>query len=106
MPAKRKTPDKLHKLAIVKTQFAVDVLFHGRYREGLREVEEALSYDPEYTRALNVKALALAALGRPDDSIETAEKFIALDPDNGISYSVLGTCYERAGDLSKADTAI
>jgi Flp pilus assembly protein TadD len=106
MAAKQEKKDKLRELTEVITQFAVDLMYRGKYEKALKEVEEALSYDPGYNRALNVKALALSSLERFDESIAAAEKSIDLDPNEGISHSILGVCYGRAGNLDKADAAL
>jgi Flp pilus assembly protein TadD len=105
MSAKRNIADRMREVIALKTQYAVDLWYRGKHERALLEAEEALSYDPKYIRALNVKAATLAALERFDESIETAKKSVEMDENNGISYSILGICYGYAGKLEEADAA-
>ncbi|MCP4228799.1 MAG: tetratricopeptide repeat protein, partial [bacterium] len=87
----------------VKTQNAVDFWFEGKYEKALQELEIVFALNPDYIRAHHVKALALSGLEKYRESIEIARKSIEFEPENGVSYSILGNCLLNAGKNAEAE---
>ncbi len=53
----------------------------------LRYFDKALEIDPDNTAALNNKGLALAKLGRDDESIAYFDKALEIDPNDAYSLN-------------------
>ena len=94
--------ENIEHAVIAKTQTAVDLWFDQKYEKALDELDIVFRLNPNYVRAHNVKALALAGLGKYEESFEAAHKSIEIDPNNGISYSIFGICYSKSGNNDEA----
>jgi Flp pilus assembly protein TadD len=60
---------------------------------------------PQYTRALNIQALALAFTGRSEEALAVLATALAAAPEKAGLHSALGLAFERCGDLGHAAVA-
>lgn len=96
---------KIEQIVAMKTQTAVDFWFEEKYEKTLAGLEIVFELNPNFIRAHNLKALALAGLGRYEESFAAVRQSFEIDPDSGITYSVLGSCLTKAGRHDEAETA-
>jgi hypothetical protein len=66
-------------------QIAGNLYAHGKCLSALFASEKAISMDPQFGRAWNVKGAALHCLGRNREALEAFTKAIELDPDLEIA---------------------
>lgn len=71
--------DSLHLLGLIHYQ-------RGAHAEALRDIDRALSINPEVSAAHNSRAAALNGLGRFTDAIAACDRAIALDPGNAEAF--------------------
>jgi len=64
----------------VRTNLAQILVTQGRFEEGLRELELALRYEPDYPPALILKALALTGAKQDRPAIETLRHCLRVAP--------------------------
>ncbi len=76
-----------------------------RFDDALVLTAQALSRRPQYSRALNIHALALAFTGRPDEALAVLATALAAAPEKAGLHSALGLAFERCGDLEHAAVA-
>jgi tetratricopeptide (TPR) repeat protein len=62
----------------------------GCYRESLTAAEEGLRLAPEHVHCLNRRALALAALSRPEEAEAVIRATLAGDPENAVTLANFG----------------
>ena len=62
----------------------------GRHDEALSVVNEALSHDPEYTSALNMKGRLLVALEKPIEALDAFYTAVAMEPEKDRSSNERG----------------
>lgn len=73
--------------------------------QALREADRALSYDGQSLAAYHVKAAAQARLDRYTDARATLLEAIRVEPDDFVTWALLGDLATRAGDVAQADQA-
>lgn len=80
------------------------VLFYGEWNrtEAIRHFAKAIELNPSYATAHHWFALALASMGRADQSIEEIERALELDPRSAIVPSAAGLIYYYAGRYEEA----
>jgi Tfp pilus assembly protein PilF/4-amino-4-deoxy-L-arabinose transferase-like glycosyltransferase len=74
----------------------------GRPDLGARELEKAISFDPEYAEAYSGLGFALQRQGKLDEAIGCFEKAIALKPQLDEAHNNLGAIYLQQGRLDAA----
>jgi eukaryotic-like serine/threonine-protein kinase len=70
-----------------------------------RDLEHALSIDPNLTRARVMIARVYSETGRVTDALSEIERIIAQQPGNGDAYRVYGHALEKAGRPEEAEGA-
>jgi tetratricopeptide (TPR) repeat protein len=73
-----------------------------RPKQALAWAEKALAVRGNHVRATNLRARALARLGRAKEARETFAGAIALDPDGATTHAHGGWTYLKIGDSKKA----
>jgi tetratricopeptide (TPR) repeat protein len=68
----------------------------------LAENDRALALSPGDTYVLRRSVRPLALLGRADTAVSNAQRAVALDPINGLSYMALGFAHYNARQYSQA----
>jgi len=81
---------------------AVRALADGKFDEGIRAVNEALSYDPEFYVAYSNKAALLGRMNRNEEAATALETAISMRPSYVDAYVPLGIFREKAGKLDEA----
>lgn len=82
------------------------------YRNALSIMDEVVAREPEMPAYLQQQAFLsglLAAQGDPqalDEAIAAFERFLAMEPDNAISWANLAALYWQSGDRAKAVIAL
>ena len=76
----------------------------GDYASGLAAIDEALSDFPDDTKLLNNRAIFLVKLGRKQEAIETSEKMVAINPEDGNLFDSYGEVLMICGEYEKAIT--
>ena len=77
----------------------------GKYVEAILAYDEAIRRDPEYARAWNNKAAALAALGRYDEAIRAYDEALRLDPGSVKVWYNRASALEALGRAEEAEVA-
>lgn len=85
-----------HRLAMVMAK-------DGRLDEALSELNYVLSKTPNFVPALNLKAVVLMMLDRPQEALPLLQRSIRLEPRNGNLLVNLGANFHVLGDYRKAD---
>ena len=81
-------------------------LSRGDAVAALREYEQGLSSNPLNANLHYGRALALSALGRHAERIESLGKAIELDPDLAAAHNEMGLALETLGRTAEAETAL
>ena len=92
--------------AYVRTQLAGVLQKLNRLKEAETLAREALSLEPEYTRAMTLLAQILNHQKRPSEAIELYEKVIASEPDNDNIRLQLSILFASTGEFGKAGDTI
>jgi tetratricopeptide (TPR) repeat protein len=82
---------------------AVDCVADGDLEGAVAAYQAALELDADFSDAWEGLSMALADLGRFDEAIAAAERVVALQPDEILSYTNISRIYQRAGDVPKAE---
>jgi len=72
------------------------------FEKGLNTVNIALDKYPKDVALVNNKTILLGYLGRKEETIETANYLISLNPSNGNSYDTYGEVLMTFGEYNKA----
>jgi Flp pilus assembly protein TadD len=100
------TDEELRKIrAETHLTFGKEYLRAGRYEEALTAFEEAAQIDPDETRALMGRSLALTRLGRYDEALGAANDIFRLAPNNPHGYNAQAVVYQATGRLAEAQAA-
>lgn len=103
------TPISEKKLRQIRTQtlltFGKDFLRAGRYPNALRAFDEALDIDPDETRAMLGRSLALTRMGRYEEALAAADDIFAREPDSPHGYNAQAVCYQAMGRAREAEEA-
>lgn len=84
---------------------AADLLASGRIDDAMRVLHDRLSSNPQDADAYNLQARAYFAVKKWDAAISSAEKSVALDPNNSEYHLWLGRAYAEKADNSSFVTA-
>src|SRR5258706_10869606 len=81
---------------------AVVAMWRKDYERWASEADRALSLNPNYAPALNVRGIVHVYTGEPDKAIPDIERAIRLDPAQQLYRHFLGTAYFVAGNYETA----
>jgi tetratricopeptide (TPR) repeat protein len=82
-----------------------DFFGEGKLVEAVAEYQKALELDPRFADALHGLAQAYHAQQDFDGTIETAERILALDPDDVLAWTSISRAYQRKGMVPEAEAA-
>jgi Tfp pilus assembly protein PilF len=88
-----------YELAVTRLLGGVD------YRQGLRDIERALSISPDSAAAHSIRSAILHAMGRFQDALLAAGKAKRLDPELPYAWFCEGNALLGLGEFSSAETA-
>ena len=72
------------------------------YASGLKVTDEILSDFPDDPKLLNNKAIFLVNTGRKQDAVETSEKMVSINPEDGNLFDSYGEVLMLCGDYEGA----
>ncbi|HUE45727.1 MAG TPA: tetratricopeptide repeat protein [Aestuariivirgaceae bacterium] len=81
---------------------AIIAMFRRDYEDWAHQADRALSLNPNYAPALNIRGSLHIYTGEPDKAIPLIERAIRLDPVSQQHVHFLGTAYFVAGDYETA----
>jgi tetratricopeptide (TPR) repeat protein len=82
---------------------AVDCVAEGDLEAAVTAYRQALEIDPDFADGWEGLSMALSDLGRFEEAIAAAERVIALNPEEQLSYTNISRIYQKAGDVPKAE---
>jgi tetratricopeptide (TPR) repeat protein len=88
-------PDHHELLSQIKLQ-------QKKWGEALAAAEQGLGYDAEHLGCANMRAMALAKLGREDEARDMLDEAIRQDPENAMTHANLGWTALHAGQHKQA----
>ncbi|MGH9757835.1 MAG: tetratricopeptide repeat protein [Candidatus Acidiferrales bacterium] len=83
----------------------IDFLGEGKIDEAIAEYLRALEIDPKFSDALHGLAQAYHARQDFDRAIETAQRIVALDPEDILAWTAISRAYQRKGMVPEAEEA-
>jgi Flp pilus assembly protein TadD len=85
--------------------YGKEFLRAGRYRQALESFDKALELNPEESRALMGRSLALTRLGRYDEAMAAATAIFDFEPDSPYGCNAQAVCYQAMGRMPEARAA-
>jgi tetratricopeptide (TPR) repeat protein len=82
---------------------AIDCVAAGDLEAAVDAYRQALELEPEFADVWERLSMALSDLGRFDEAIAAAERVVALNPEEQLSYTNISRIYQKAGDVPKAE---
>ncbi|HEY9744882.1 MAG TPA: tetratricopeptide repeat protein [Oculatellaceae cyanobacterium] len=86
-------------------QSAMQAAEEGRFGVAERRYRQVLRQEPQHPQAMYGLAVALNSMGRTEEATRLLEELITVQPKFQPAYYLLGTLYERQGDLKRAREA-
>ncbi|MGA7626309.1 MAG: tetratricopeptide repeat protein [Candidatus Acidiferrales bacterium] len=83
----------------------IDLFGEGKTPDAIAEYTRALEFDPKFSDALHGLAQAYHAQQDFDRTIETAQRILALDPDDILAWTTISRAYQRKGMVPEAEEA-
>ena len=83
----------------------IDFFGAGKLAEAVAEYQRALELDPRFADALHGLAQAYHAQQDFDRTIETAQRILALDPEDILAWTTISRAYQRKGMVPEAEEA-
>ncbi len=83
----------------------IDLFGEGKLAEAIAEYTRALELDPQFSDALHGLAQAYHAQQDFDRTIETAQRILALDPEDILAWTTISRAYQRKGMVPEAEEA-
>jgi tetratricopeptide (TPR) repeat protein len=83
----------------------IDLFGEGKLTEAIVEYTRALELNPQFSDALHGLAQAYHAQQDFDRTIETAQRILALDPDDILAWTTISRAYQRKGMVAEAEEA-
>lgn len=75
---------------------------HQHFEEAMKDIDLAISLNPEYSEAYLNKGIILMWLDRHREAIDMFNKVIEFNPQNAKAYYDRGLAYDKIGNLPKA----
>lgn len=88
------------------SQFQLGLLYRERdndNKKALTQFDKAIKINAENPDYFLTRGMTLRASGKCDLAIKDFSKALLLKPNNGVTYSERATCYEKLGELKKAE---
>jgi tetratricopeptide (TPR) repeat protein len=82
-----------------------DLFGEGKLAEAIAEYTRALELNPQFSDALHGLAQAYHAQQDFDRTIETAQRILALDPEDILAWTTISRAYQRKGMVPEAEEA-
>jgi tetratricopeptide (TPR) repeat protein len=83
----------------------IDLFGEGKLAEAIAEYTRALELNPQFSDALHGLAQAYHAQQDFDRTIETAQRILALDPEDILAWTTISRAYQRKGMVPQAEEA-
>ena len=83
----------------------INLFGEGKLDEAVVEYNRALEIDPNFSDALHGLAQAYHAKQDFDRAIETAQRIIALDPEDILAWTTISRAFQRKGMIPQAEEA-
>ena len=83
----------------------IDFFGEGKLTEAISEYNQALAIDPKFCDALHGLAQAYHAQQDFDRTIETAQRILALDPEDILAWTTISRAYQRKNMIPEAEEA-
>jgi tetratricopeptide (TPR) repeat protein len=83
----------------------IDLFGEGKLAEAIAEYTLALELNPQFSDALHGLAQAYHAQQDFDRTIETAQRILALDPEDILAWTTISRAYQRKGMVPEAEEA-
>jgi tetratricopeptide (TPR) repeat protein len=83
----------------------IDLFGEGKWAEAIAEYVRALELNPQFSDALHGLAQAYHAQQDFDRTIETAQRILALDPEDILAWTTISRAYQRKGMVPEAEEA-
>ena len=83
----------------------IDLFGEGKLAEAIAEYVRALELNPQFSDALHGLAQAYHAKQDFDRTIETAQRILALDPEDILAWTTISRAYQRKGMVPEAEEA-
>jgi predicted Zn-dependent protease len=77
----------------------------GNQGEALQGFDQALALDPRHLKSLLNSSRVLLELDRPQEAIDRLASALAVEPQSGDGYRLLGRAHAQLGDLDSAEAA-
>ncbi|MCP4785512.1 MAG: tetratricopeptide repeat protein [Fuerstiella sp.] len=102
--AVRHTAEKTE-LADVYTERGNAHYFNGDTDKAIKDLERAISKDPEYARAHADRGEILSEIGETDEAVRSLRRAIEIDAESAEFHNLLGNAYEESDDSESAISA-
>lgn len=83
----------------------IDLFGEGKLAEAIVEYTRALELNPQFSDALHGLAQAYHAQQDFDRTIETAQRILALEPEDILAWTTISRAYQRKGMVPEAEEA-
>ena len=83
----------------------IDFFGEGKLPEAIAEYTRALELDPKFSDALHGLAQAYHAQQDFDRTIETAQRILALAPEDILAWTTISRAYQRKNMIPEAEEA-
>jgi tetratricopeptide (TPR) repeat protein len=83
----------------------IDLFGEGKLAEAIVEYTRALELNAQFSDALHGLAQAYHAQQDFDRTIETAQRILALDPEDILAWTTISRAYQRKGMVPEAEEA-
>jgi tetratricopeptide (TPR) repeat protein len=83
----------------------IDLFGEGKLAEAIAEYTRALELNPKFSDALHGLAQAYHAQQDFDRTIETAQRILALEPEDILAWTTISRAYQRKGMVPEAEEA-
>lgn len=98
--AKRSAKEKDAYFFFLRAQMHVH---ENKFPEAMTDLRAILELNPRFIEAYVEMTKLYLALGKVDDAVETAQKGLAISPDDAVLNSLLGVIYHNSKDYKRAE---
>jgi tetratricopeptide (TPR) repeat protein len=98
--AKRSAKEKDAYFYFLRAQMHIH---ENQFPEAMTDLRAILELNPRFIEAYVEMTKLSLALGKVDDAVETAQKGLAISPDNAVLNSLLGVIYHNSKDYKRAE---